>query len=303
MRALPSGPTPVDEVANAAFWYGLMLGVGRRVPDVTERISFDDAKGNFFAAARNGIASQLTWFGGEQVTARDLVLKELLPLAREGLQSASIDPSDIDRYLGTIAERAETAQTGSRWQLRSFNAIGEHGTVGEKLNAIAAATVNRQWENVPVARWDPARLDEGGGWMRNYVKVEQFMTTDFVTVHQDDGLDLVANLMVWERTRHVPVEDSEHKLVGLVSYRAILRAVAQGTGGASLSETPVREVMRKEPVSVGPDTPTLTAIEMLRRSDFGSLPVVDKEGRLVGMVVSRNFMGIAAELLEEKLQS
>jgi CBS domain-containing protein len=61
--------------------------------------------------------------------------------------------------------------------------------------------------------------------------------------------------------------------------------------------------MRKEPVSVGPDTPTLTAIEMLRRSDFGSLPVVDKEGRLVGMVVSRNFMGIAAELLEEKLQS
>ena len=60
--------------------------------------------------------------------------------------------------------------------------------------------------------------------------------------------------------------------------------------------------MRRDPVCVTPDTTTQSAIEVMRRGDFGSLPVVDRDRRLVGMVVARNFMGIAAELLEEKLQ-
>lgn len=299
MRVLPSGPTPVDEIANAAFWYGLMLGLGAEVEDVTKRISFDDARGNFFAAARNGIAAQFAWFDGEQAAARDLVLKRLLPAARRGLASAGIDEADAERYLGTVAERVESAQTGSRWQLKCYNALSEKGTGGERLNAITAATVARQWQNIPVARWAAADLDEGGGWKNNYLKVEQFMTTDFVTVHEDDGLDLVANLMVWERIRHVPVEDRAHRLIGLVSYRALLRAVASGQDPASI---PVREVMRRDPVCVTPETTTQAAIEVMRRGDFGSLPVVDREQRLVGMVVARNFMGIAAELLEEKLR-
>lgn len=299
MRYLPSGPTPADEIGNAAFWYGLMLGLGAEVPDVTQRMSFDDAKGNFFAAARNGVAAQLTWFDGEQVGARELVLERLLPLARRGLASAGIDAADAERYLGIVEERVTSAQTGSRWQLKSYNALADKGTIGERLNAITAATVARQWQNLPVARWDAARIEEGGGWKNNYVKVEQSMSTDFVTVQEDDALELVANLMVWEKIRHVPVEDRDHKLVGLVSYRAILRAVA---GGKSPADIAVRDVMRRKPVCVTPETSTLKAIEILRRGDFGSLPVVDGDGRLVGMVVARNFMAIAAELLEEKLQ-
>ena len=302
MRVLPSGPTPLDEMANAAFWYGLMLGMGRHYEDITRHISFDDAKGNFFAAARNGIASSLTWLDGNQIGTRELILDQLLPLAKEGLLSAHIDAADIERYLGTIKERVHNGQTGSRWQLKSFNGMVAQGTEGERINAITAATVARQWENTPVARWEPAKLGEAGGWKNNYLKVEQFMSTDFVTVQETDGLDLVANLMVWEKIRHVPVEDRDHKLVGIVSYRALLRAVAQQTGGEkTIGSVPVRDVMKRDPVCVAPDTPTLKAIELLRRGDFGSLPVVDKEGRLVGVVMARNFMGIAAELLEQKL--
>lgn len=302
MRILPSGPTPLDEMANAAFWYGLMLGLGRQVDDVTRHLSFDDAKGNFFAAARNGIAAQLTWLGGEQVQARDLVLERLLPIAREGLLGARIDPADVERYLGTIQERVHSAQTGSRWQLRSYNGMVAHGTPGECLNAVVAATVARQWENTPVARWEPARIEEGGGWENNYLKVEQFMSTDFVTVHEDDGLGLVANLMDWERIRHVAVEDRDHKLVGLVSYRALLRVLARAISEQRpVASLAVRDVMKREPVCVTPDASTLKAIEILRRGDFGALPVVDGEGKLVGMVHTRNFIGIAAHLLEEKL--
>ena len=52
------------------------------------------------------------------------------------------------------------------------------------------------------------------------------MTTDLFTVHADDPVEMVANLMNWERIRHVPVEDHEHRLVGLVTYRAVLRFLA-----------------------------------------------------------------------------
>lgn len=302
MRVLPSGPTPLDEMANAAFWYGLMLGMGKRVPDVTRHMSFDDAKGNFFAAARNGIASQLTWLDGEQVSTRELILERLLPIAREGLASAKIDPADAERYLGTIQERVHSAQTGSRWQLRSYNAMAEKGTPSECLNAVTAATVARQWENTPVARWAPARLDEGGGWESNYVKVEQFMTTDLVTVREDDGIELAANLMDWEKIRHIPVEDGSGKLVGLVTYRALVRVLAKAmTEDRAVGSVAIRDVMKRDPVCVSPETPTLKAIEILRRGDFGCLPVVDGDRKLVGLVMARNFMGIAAHLLEEKL--
>lgn len=301
-RVLPSGPTPVDEIANAAFWYGLMLGLGRQVDDVTKLMSFDDAKGNFFAAARNGLGAQLTWFDGQSIQARDLILEKLLPIAYEGLRGAKIDPADIERYLGVIQERVQAAQTGSRWALKSFAALAEKGTPGERLNAITAASVSRQWENTPVARWPLARIEEGGGWRNNYVKVEQFMNTDFVTVQETDGLDLAANLMVWERIRHVPVEDREHRLVGLVSYRALLRALAAGAAeGRQVGDIPVSEVMKRDPVCVTPETPSLKAIEILRKGDFGSLPVV-KDGRLVGVITARNFLQIAAELLEQKLK-
>ena len=42
-RVLPSGPTVLDEVANAAFWIGLVLGSSSEYGDITERLSFDDA--------------------------------------------------------------------------------------------------------------------------------------------------------------------------------------------------------------------------------------------------------------------
>ena len=54
------------------------------------------------------------------------------------------------------------------------------------------------------------------------------MTTDLFTVHADDPIEMVANLMIWERIRHVPVEDKDHRLVGLVTYRAVLRFLAGG---------------------------------------------------------------------------
>src|SRR5436305_4187349 len=60
-RALPSGPTVIDEIANSAFFAGLMLALPQEYGDIAKRMTFDDAKANFFAAARHGLNAQFNW--------------------------------------------------------------------------------------------------------------------------------------------------------------------------------------------------------------------------------------------------
>ena len=144
------------------------------------------------------------------------------------------------------------------------------------------------------------QLTEAGGWKHNYFKVEQYMTTDIFSVREDESVDLVANLMEWEKIRYVPVEDADQKLVGLISYRSVLRLLARGKMKASTHSVSAADLMKRELITVAPETATLEAIRLMRRNKIGCLPVVH-EGRLVGIVTEHDFMDIAAELLERKL--
>jgi len=115
-RMLPSGPTPADEVANAAFWAGLVLELAHRDPELYRRMDFDEARGNFIAAARLGLGAHLTWLDGARWPAQRLILEELLPMAQAGLQRAGVDSAYIAHYPGIIRERVESRQTGAEWQ-------------------------------------------------------------------------------------------------------------------------------------------------------------------------------------------
>lgn len=300
-RVMPSGPSVLDEIANAAFWVGLMRALPTHVEDVTKLMEFEHAKVNFDNAARHGLAANFIWFEGEEIGAQKLILDKLLPLASEGLSLAGIRDVDRERYLGTIARRISTGRTGSRWLLKSLEGMKNNGTAGERLTALTSAIMARQKQDRPVADWELARLEEGGGWKHNYLKVEQYMTTDIVTVHEDDPVDLVANIMGWEKIRHVPVEDAQHRLVGIVSYRALLRIMAEGHYDGDRPMPPVGEIMKRDPVIVGPEMTTLRAMAIMREFEIGCLPVVN-EGRLVGIVTDHDFMDIAGQLLEQKLR-
>jgi CBS domain-containing protein len=300
-RALPSGPTVLDEIANAALWIGLTLGALHRYGNPADRMDFADVKSNFLAAARHGLNAGLRWMDGRTTGAAPLLLETLLPLAREGLEEAGVDGTDVDRYLTVIEERVSSGQTGSEWALRSLAAMEGTGTLSERLAAITAATARRQEEGEPGHRWAPARLEEAGGWTHTYLRVEQYMTTDPVTVNEDELVDLVAFVMDREKIRHVPVEDRDHRLVGLVSYRSLLRfLVNRGEDGLG-DAPPIKDIMEPDPVTVAPDTLTLEAIDLMRDRAVACLPVV-KEGKLVGLVTERDFMPIAYELLEERLR-
>lgn len=303
LRVLPSGPSILDEIGSAALWLGLMSELGETIDDITAHIDFDDARANFYAAAREGLGSRMTWLGGKEIDAQSLVLETLLPLAERGLARAGIAPNDAARYLGVVEERTRRMRTGSRWALQSFAAMKDHGSPGEKLTALVAATVARQETGRSVSDWEPARLDELGSAKTSYHKVSQYMKTDIFTVQADDAVELVADLMGWERIRHVPVEDGQGHLVGLVSYRAVLRYFNERAKVGSRAEpesTPVSAIMRRDVITVTPDTPTVEAIRLMRHHRIGCLPVVQDE-HLVALVTGEDFMTIAFQLLDERV--
>jgi CBS domain-containing protein len=251
------------------------------------------------ASARYGLKAQLTWTGGKMFTASGLILDHLLPLARQGLEVQELDSADIDTYLGVIHDRVGRMRTGSQWMLDSLSNMSGRSTRDERYRALTAAMVARQAEKKPVHEWELADLDEAPRWQDSFRTVGQIMCTDVFTVHPEDLVDLAASVMEWEHIRHVPVEDTDGRLVGLVSHRALLRLV--GAGGGKGEPTAVREIMRPDPVTITPEASALGAIETMRRHKVSCLPVV-KDGELVGIVTEADFIEVAGTLLEEKLR-
>jgi len=300
-RVLPAGPTPADSIANAAFWFGLMAAVGEVHGDVTRVMDFDDAKSNFASAARLGLQAQLSWLDGAKAQpAPTLIRDELLPLARKGLADAGIDGVDADRYLGIIAERVETGRNGAEWFLLSLAGMKGQGTAGERLTSLTDTALRRQWEGQPVHTWPLAQLDRADTIRRNYRRVEQYMTTDLFTVHAEDSVELVANMMVWEGIRHVPVEDSQHRLLGLVTARQLLRVMGESPLNQARGHVAVSEIMQVQPLTVTPDMSTIDAIRVMRDNRVSCLPVV-KNGTLVGLITDYDFLEVAADMIEREL--
>jgi CBS domain-containing protein len=304
-RILPSGPSVVDEMANAALWFGLVLGLTKKYDDIKPLMDFDEAQSNFVAASRLGLGSQLKWIDGGRYPAPDLILNTLIPTAREGLMAANIDTADIDRYLNVIKERVETRMNGSQWQLESLSAMKREGsTRAERLDALVAATIARQETGAPGHEWGLASLAESTTLTRlRETRVEHYMSTDLFTVHQDEAVEFVAVLMDWRDIRHVVVEDHSHQLVGLVPHRRILRYLSERDGTfAGNNDVTVKDIMIKDPVSVEPTTSTVEAIKMMRDRKVGALPVT-RDGQLVGIITESDFSRIAGKLLDERLES
>ena len=297
-RTLPSGPTTLDEIANAAFFCGLMLALPEEYGEIATRMTFDEAKANFFRAARHGLNAQFTWVDGVTHAAIPLILEHLLPLARQGLAKVGVDSGDIEHYLGTIEERVRTGQTGAQWIVKSLAAMKDSGPKDVRYRILTATMLSRQKGGEPVHRWPLIEVSESDDWSKSYQTVGQFMSTDLFTVRPDDLVDLAASVMDWRHIRHVPVEDEQGHLVGLITHRGLLRLLTRhGNVGAPVI---VRDIMKTNPITVESTTETLEAMEIMRRHRVGCLPVVE-DGQLVGIVTSYDFLDASARLFKKQL--
>ena len=114
-RVLPAGPTVVDMLANAAFYYGLVRALVESERPIWTQMSFSAAEDNLHAGARDGIDARVYWPGVGDVPVTELVLRRLLPLAHEGLERYGVDPHARDRLLGD--HRAPLRRGGQRRDL------------------------------------------------------------------------------------------------------------------------------------------------------------------------------------------
>lgn len=297
-RVMPAGPTPVDETANAAFWLGCMVAMGSHYDDITKHIDFADARDNFLKSAKFGIDTTFTWMKDKKVPVTELILKELLPLAREGLKLRKVKTADISKYLDIIEARAKEHKTGARWALRTFTALKKEVTNDEAVTAVTAAIVKNQKENKPVHTWKEGTIADLADWHPGKIKVEEFMSTDLFTVQKDDLIELVAEIMDWRRIRYMPVENSKGELIGLISSRMLLRHFARCSKlDKKSSATIVSDIMIEKPVTVTPETSIMDAMHKMQQHRIGCLPVV-KGKELVGIITEMDFLRITSRLME-----
>ena len=297
-RVLPAGPTVLDEMANTAFWLGLMHGMPQEYAKLKDTADFDEVRTNFLRAAKMGMGAMFRWVNDKVYSSQDLVLKELLPIAVEGLKKADIHKKDISKYMDVIRQRVETGRSGSQWVLDSYASLKKKGTKDEAIVAITAGMAKRQKSTKPVHKWSVAKINEAGSWINRYWRIDQIMSRDLYTVNENDLIDLVPNIMNWKHLRHVPVENEAGELVGIVTSQNLLSYYAKRFSDKEQPQT-VKEIMVSKLITVNEETLTIDALPLMRKHEIGCLPVVKEGNKLVGIVTDKDFVNIADHLLRE----
>ncbi len=296
-RIFPSGPSVIDELGNTAFWLGLMNGFDDIYPDITKVMNFSDAKNNFFVAAQIGLRANFHWIHGKAISAAKLIKKELLPIAKSGLEKAKVNKEDIQKYLEIIETRVEEKTTGTSWMLNSFSNLEDKANKEEIITTITASIVNNQKKKLPIYKWKVAQLEDLPHWKPTDILVEEFMATDLLTVQPDDLIEFVADMIDWGKIRYVPVENDDGELIGLVTYRSVLRHLRKKLSDKDYNATLVKEIMNSTPLTINTDQKFTEAAHLLEKNKIGCLPVLHAN-KLIGLVSETEFFELGKRLFK-----
>ncbi len=158
LRALPSGPTPRDMAANAAFLVGLTIGMQHQIETLLHQFPFEYAHRNFYRSAEHGFGARLIWpqvgtSGLREVGVTELAY-ELLPVAERGLEEAGVAQEDIRMMTEIIQARLESQTNGARWQLHQLARLEKRGVDRSKaLTDMMEAYLEESQTGKPVSQW------------------------------------------------------------------------------------------------------------------------------------------------------
>ncbi len=276
-RYIASGPSTLDEMATFAFWVGLMVGRPKKFDDMPSVMDFRDAKDNFIKAARSGKYSVLNWMG-KNISVKDLIIEELLPMAYSGLEKMNIDPDDIEKYMKVIEERA-LGITGSQWMITNYRSLRKTMKKDDALRILTKTIYENQQNGGVLNDW--LNLGKEEAILSSAHLVGHIMSTQLFTVNENDSASLATSIMDWKNIHHVPVEDQSKKLCGLLTWTHMKKHQK------SDSVKKVSDIMVKDVSTVTPSTPIDEAIAIMKKNEYGCLPVV-KETELVGIITIKD---------------
>ncbi len=146
-RVISAGPTVIDSIANAAFYYGLAYYLSQLTNAPEDELDFAMARDNFYASAKFGLNAHVTWLGNQKGTMKQLLQQQLLDVAEQGLIDLGLDRDDSCLYMGIIRERVNSGQHGAQWQRQYMN---QHHC---DMQSLTAAYTERQQTGEPVHTW------------------------------------------------------------------------------------------------------------------------------------------------------
>jgi len=146
-RVMPAGPTIPDAIANAALYYGAANSLLNDSDPTEQRLPFEVARENFYAAARLGLEARIPWLHGKSAPLHQILSEDVLPRARAGLKAFGIPDEETDPWLDIIAARVANGQNGAAWQL------GWTARHGRDTQRLTAAYLERQESGHPVHTW------------------------------------------------------------------------------------------------------------------------------------------------------
>jgi hypothetical protein len=149
-RPIPSQPTVRDGIAFLAAFAGLMEALPRRNHPL-RRLAWEDARENFYAAARDGLDAEMTWVTEAKgvTTHRTAIYEELLEQAHDGLVMSGVPETVATEYLAPLRSRFESGVTPARWQHRRVERRVDDGAdLGTALHETRHEYVRHQSETV-----------------------------------------------------------------------------------------------------------------------------------------------------------
>jgi len=153
-RVLPAGPSVLDMVANAMFFYGLLRVLTEGREPLWCRLPFAAAEENFNLAARHGMDTTLYWPDDGWIAPEALVLRRLLPMAADGLARWGVADAVAGRYLDVIEQRCVRRRTGSSWQADCVAALERRGASRPAaIHGMLERYLDAAANNLPVHRW------------------------------------------------------------------------------------------------------------------------------------------------------
>lgn len=280
-RYIPAGPTISDEMANFAFWIGLMKGMPDHYRRLPGEVPFQNAKSNFYRAARTSLHAYMEW-NKKHRSVRRVLLEELLPIAKEGLQKVGVAEEEINHRLGIIERRVSGYANGACWIGRNFRALSANFGAGLAVREITAAMLQGQSADMPVHNWPDIDAGRVFAIKKGMTAVANVMKTDLYTIQEEEPIGLARAIMEWKKVRHLPIEDEHGQLIGLLT-RTNLEEEHPDADDRAVSEIMVREL-----ITIEQYLPIRKAATLMREHGIGCLPIVEK-GQIIGLLTDTDF--------------
>jgi acetoin utilization protein AcuB len=129
------------------------------------------------------------------------------------------------------------------------------------------------------------------------IQVGDLMSSRVVTVEMDDALSMVKSLMEKASIHHLPVIDSQRRVIGIVSDRDLLRAMspfldtaAENARDLAVMRKPVHQIMAHNPLAIEVNMPLDKAAYAMLDNDISSLPVISEDGPIMGIITWKDLI-------------